>query len=55
MHESITLYCLPPLALPIIVFYYCTTLAQCTTPHDYPLSMPYTIQYWQWQYRVKAK
>jgi len=50
-----SLYCLPPLALPIIVLYYCTTVAQYTTPRDHPLRMPYTIQCWQWQYRVKAK
>jgi len=53
MHESIILE-LPSFTLPIIVQYDCTTIAQYTTPHDHPLRMPYTIQYWRWQYRVKA-
>jgi len=36
-----SLYCLPPLALPTIVQYYCTTIAQYMTPHDHALHMPY--------------
>jgi len=34
---------------------HCTTNAQYETPHPTPLCMSYTIQYWQWQYRVKPK
>jgi len=49
-----SLYCIPPLALPTIVQYYCTAIGQHTTPHGHPLRVSYTIQYWQWQYRVKA-
>jgi len=37
---------------------YCNTFARLTRnirpPARPPLCMPYTIQYWQWQYRVKA-
>ena len=33
---------------------YCMTTAQYTTPPQPPLHMLYTIQYWQWQYRVKT-
>jgi len=34
--------------------YYCTSIAQHTTPPRSPFCMLYTMQYWQWQYRVKA-
>jgi len=44
----------PPPALPTLLHYYCTTFAQYTTPLRPPLCMPYTIQYWAWQYRAKA-
>ena len=44
----------PPPAKPILLQYYCTTIAQCTPPHRPLLCMPYTIQYWLWQYRVKV-
>jgi len=46
----------PPLpATPTILQYYCTTIAQYTPSHRPSLCMPYTIQYWGWQYRVKVK
>jgi len=44
----------PPSALLTLLQYKCTTNAQYTTPTRPPLCTPYTIQYWQWQYRVKA-
>jgi len=34
--------------------HYCNTMANYTTPPRPPLCMPCTIQYWGWQYRVKA-
>jgi len=47
-------HCLSPPAKPTLLQYYCTTTAQYT-PHHRPLrSMPYTIQYWRWQYHVKT-
>jgi len=46
VHESAIIYCPPPLALPPLLQYYCTTLAQYTPPPLPPLCMPYTIQYW---------
>jgi len=48
-------YRLPPRAMPTLLQYDCATIAQYMTPIRPPLCMPYTIQYWQWQYRVKAK
>jgi len=39
-------YCPHPPALPALLQYYCTTIAQCTTPPRLPCCMPYTIQYW---------
>jgi len=44
-----------PLAMPTLLQYFCTTIAQYTTPSRPPFCMPYAIQYWSWQYRVKAK
>ena len=38
-----SMHCLPPLALPMIVHLYCTSIAQYTTPHDPPLA--YAIHY----------
>jgi len=65
---AFTRYCLPsklycvsqsscyasPHLQPILLEYSCTTIAQHTPPHRPLLCMPYTIQYWWWQYRVKA-
>jgi len=34
---------------------YRTTIARYRTPHRPCFCMPYTMQYWSWQYRVKAK
>jgi len=44
----------PPPANPTLLHHYCTTIAQCTPPHRPTLFMSYTIQYWQWQYRVNT-
>jgi len=44
---------LPP-ALRTRLHYYCTTIAQLTTPLRAPLCSPCTIQYRAWQHRVKA-
>jgi len=52
--ESIVLLLPPPLAKPTLLQYYCTTIAQYAPRHRPSFSMPYTIQYWRWQYRVKA-
>ena len=41
----------PQSASHTLLQYYCTTNAQYTPPTRAPLCMPYTIQYWQWQYR----
>jgi len=38
-------------ALPTLLQYYCTAIGQYTTPHRSLFCMPYTIQYWSWQYR----
>jgi len=54
-HYAIILVLLPPPALLTLLQYYRTTIAQYTTPTRSPLRMPYTIQDWQLQYRVKAK
>jgi len=43
-----------PFALPKLLQYYCATFAQCMTSTRPSLHMPYTIQDWSWQYRVKA-
>ena len=43
-----------PPALPTLLHYYCTTIAQYTTPLRPPVCMPYAIQYRPRQYRVKA-
>jgi len=48
-------YCPSPLVKPTLLQYYCTTIAQYTPSHRHPFCMPCTIQYWLWQYRVKAK
>jgi len=54
--ESIILLLPAPLAKPTLLQYYCTPISQYTPPTDRPrLCMPYTIKYWRWQYRVKAK
>jgi len=45
----------PPPAKPTLLQYYCTTIEQHTPPPATPPFMPYTIKYWWWQYRVKAK
>jgi len=50
-----SVYCLPPPALPTLLHDYFTTIAQYTIPLRPASCMPYTIQYWSWQYRVKAK
>jgi len=44
-----------PPALPTLLQYYCTAIGQYTTPLRPPFGISYTIQYWRWQYRVKAK
>jgi len=43
----------PPPILKSLPYY--TNIAQPTPPHRPLLCMPYTIHYWWWQYRVKAK
>ena len=54
LQESlIRLLPLPP-TQPTLLQYYCTTIAQYTLSHRPPFCMPCTIQYWRWQYRVKA-
>jgi len=46
----------PPSALHIRLHYSCNTIAQYSTPPAPPPGcMPYTIEYYAWQYRVKAK
>ena len=45
----------PPPATPTLLQYYCTPIAQYTPRHQPSLVTPYTIQYWRWQYRAKAK
>jgi len=52
LHYYIILVFPPSSALLTLLQYYCTTNAQYTTPTWPPLCMQYTIQYWQWQYRV---
>jgi len=55
LHKSVILV-LPPLsALLTLLPYYCTTNAQHTTPQPTPLMVAITVEYWQCQYRVKAK
>jgi len=54
MWESIIPVMPPPPANPTVLQYYCTTIAQHTPPNRPPFCMPYTTQYWWWQYRVKA-
>ena len=39
-------FCPSPSALPALLHYYCTTIAQYMTPPQPPFCMPYTIQYW---------
>ena len=52
--ESFILLLPPSTAKPTLWHTYCTTIAQYTPPHRPLLFTPYTIQYWRWQYRVKA-
>jgi len=47
--------CCPPPAKPTLLQYSCTITAQYTPPHRPPICMFYTMQYWWWQYREKAK
>ena len=49
-----SVYCPLPPALRALLQYYCTSMEQYTTPPRPTFCMAYTIQYWQWQYRVKA-
>ena len=49
-----SLSCPSPSALPTLLQYYCTTIAQYMTPPPPPFCMPYTIQNCYWQYPVKA-
>ena len=44
--ESIMLLLPPPLVKPILLQYYCTTIAQYTPSYRPPFCMPYTIHYW---------
>jgi len=44
-----------PPALATLLQYYCTTVGQYMTPPRPPVCMLYTVQYWLYQYRVKAK
>ena len=55
VHETIFVLVPPPIWGPTRLQWYCTTVAQYTFPPRHPCCMPYTIQYWYWQYRVKAK
>jgi len=50
-----SLYASTPLAKPALLLYYRTTIGQYTPSCRAPFCMPWTIQYWWWQYRVKAK
>jgi len=52
LHYPIILILPPPSALLTLLQYYCTTNTQYTTPTRPLLGMQYSIQYWQWQYRV---
>jgi len=45
----------PPPAKPTLLQYYWTIIAQYTLLLRPSVCMLYTIQYWYWQYRVKAK
>ena len=49
VHE-LSILLLPPPSIPALLTllqYYCTTIAQYTTPLDSPpLCMPHTVQYW---------
>ena len=49
-----SLSCPSPSALPTVMQYYCTTIAQYMIPPQPPLCMPYTIHNWYWQYPAKA-
>ena len=55
MHESIIFDCPPPTCrantIALLLQDYCAIYDAPPTP----LCMPNTIQYWSWQYRVKAK
>ena len=51
--SQLSFYCSPPPAKPTLLQYYCTTIAQETTPPRSPFSKPYTVQCWSWQYSVK--
>jgi len=48
--------CPPPTHLHCPHYYtnHCTAFAPYTTTPRPPMCIPYTIQYWHWQYRVKA-
>jgi len=50
-----SLYCPRPFALPTLLQYYWATFAQYMTSTILSLYMPYTIQYWWWEYRVRIK
>ena len=45
----------PPPAIPTVLQYDCTACAPYTITPRPPFCTPYTILYWQRQYRVKAK
>jgi len=53
-HEPIVFYCLPLHEHVTLLHSYCVTIAQYTTSLRPPLCVLYTIQYWSWQYCVKA-
>jgi len=56
VHESfIFLSPPPPPAIPTVLQYDCTACAPYTITPRPPFCTPYTILYWQRQYRVKAK
>jgi len=53
--ESIISLLPPAPAKPTLLQYYCTAMRNIRPPTDHPPPLyPYTIQYWRWQYRVKA-
>jgi len=55
VHDSIILILPPPPASPTWLQYYWNTIAQYLNLFRPTVFTPSTMQYWAWQYRVKAK
>jgi len=49
-----SVYCPLPPASPALLQWCCTSIALCTTPPDSRVVCYTPLQYWRWQYRVKA-